>query len=45
MKEKCEYIDDSSEDIHKEAKEAAINYFNQKALGEIAKDFLKQLKK
>ena len=44
LKEKCENTDEPLEDIHKEAKEAAINYFNQKALGDIAKDYLKQLK-
>jgi len=44
LKEKLENTDDSLEDIHKEAKEMAINLFNKKALGDIAQDYLKQLK-
>ena len=44
LKEKLENTDDALEDIHKEAKEMAINLFNKKALGDIAQDYLKQLK-
>ena len=44
LKEKLENTDDNLEDIHKEAKENAINLFNKKALGDVAQDYLKQLK-
>ena len=44
LKEKLENTDDALEDIHKEAKEMAINFFNKKALGDVAQDYLKQLK-
>ena len=32
------------EDIHKEAKEQALEHFKQKALGDVAGEYLKQLK-
>ena len=44
LKEKLENTDYSLEDIHKEAKELAIELFNKKALGDVAQDYLKQLK-
>ena len=44
LKEKLENTDDNLEDIHKEAKENAINLFNKKALGDVKEEYLKQLK-
>ena len=44
LKEKLENTDDNLDDIHKEAKENAINLFNKKALGDVKEDYLKQLK-
>ena len=44
LKEKLENTDDNLEDIHKEAKENAINLFNKKALGDVREEYLKQLK-
>ena len=44
LKEKLENTDDNLDDIHKEAKENAINLFNKKALGDVKEEYLKQLK-
>ena len=44
LKENLDNTDDSLEDIHKEAKEQALEHFKKKALGEIAGEYLKQLK-
>ena len=44
LKENLDNTDDPLEDIHKEAKEQALEHFKQKALGEVAAEYLKQLK-
>ena len=44
LKENLENTDDPLEDIHKEAKEQALEHFKAKALGEVAQEYLKQLK-
>ena len=44
LKENLENTDDLLEDIHKEAKQQALEYFKQKALGDVAGEYLKQLK-
>ena len=44
LKENLDNTDDPLEDIHKEAKEQALEHFKSKALGEIAAEYLKQLK-
>jgi len=44
LKENIENTDDPLEEIHKEAKEQALEHFKQKALGEVAGEYLKQLK-
>ena len=44
LKENLENTDDPLEDIHKEAKEQALEHFKNKALGEVAGEYLKQLK-
>ena len=44
LKENLENTEDSLEDIHKEAKAQALDLFKNKALGDVAGDYLKQLK-
>ena len=44
LKENIDNTDDPLEEIHKEAKEQALEHFKQKALGEVANEYLKQLK-
>ena len=44
LKENLENTDDPLEDIHKEAKDLALEHFKNKALGEVAAEYLKQLK-
>ena len=44
LKENLDNTDDLLEDIHKEAKEQALEHFKSKALGDIAAEYLKQLK-
>jgi hypothetical protein len=44
LKENLDNTDDPLEDIHKEAKEQALEHFKQKALGDVAAEYLKQLK-
>ena len=44
LKENLDYTDDPLEDIHKEAKEQALEHFKNKSLGEISQEYLKQLK-
>ena len=44
LKENLENTNDILEDIHKEAKEQALEHFKAKALGEVAGEYLKQLK-
>ena len=44
LKENLENTDDSLEQIHKEAKEQAMEIFKKKALGDVANEYLKQLK-
>ena len=44
LKENLENTNDILEDIHKEAKEQALEHFKSKALGEVAGEYLKQLK-
>ena len=44
LKENLENTDDPLEEIHKEAKEQALEHFKTKALGEVAAEYLKQLK-
>ena len=44
LKENLDNTDDPLEDIHKEAKEQALEHFKSKALGDISQEYLKQLK-
>ena len=44
MKENLDNTDDPLEEIHKEAKEQALEHFKSKALGDISQEYLKQLK-
>ena len=44
LKENLENTDDPLEDIHKEAKEQALDLFKKKSLGDVANEYLKQLK-
>ena len=44
LKENLDNTDDPLEEIQKEAKEQALEHFKNKALGEIASEYLKQLK-
>ena len=44
LKENLDNTDDPLEDIHKEAKDQALEHFKSKSLGEIAGEYLKQLK-
>ena len=44
LKENLESTDDPLEEIHKEAKEQALDIFKKKALGDVANEYLKQLK-
>ena len=44
LKENLENTDDPLEDIHKEAKEQALEHYKNKSLGEVAAEYLKQLK-
>jgi hypothetical protein len=44
LKENLENTDDPLEDIHKNAKELALEHFKNKSLGEVAGEYLKQLK-
>ena len=44
LKENLDNTDDPLEEIHKEAKEQALEHFKSKALGDISQEYLKQLK-
>ena len=44
LKENLENTDEILEEIHKEAKDQALEHFKKKSLGEIAGEYLKQLK-
>ena len=44
LKENLDNTDDPLEEIHKEAKHQALEHFKSKSLGEVAAEYLKQLK-